>query len=299
MYSNMDSHLLFNDVMSALYAQNAYRNSIAGFQDEVESFTVMDVVKFRKKHYVANNIKVVVISNLDHDVVLKKLEKYFGKIRHNKYLTKRSDTAKDVDYPRSNYVIEKVSNQAGLNEVSLFWKMPLYDNNKKDMIAMSVAAKILGNKASGFYKKLVKDDQKATAICSLNNVTFATNEGCPPNLFILEAISTSKCTADELVSYIFAELDSLKKNGFKEEELQAVKDKFKIDDYYREDNAEHIFRFIIQLGLNYSYEDFLEYGKLLDEIDLTYLNNTFKKYLSRKPDAIGKLIPANQVSGGK
>lgn len=291
MYNNYDSYLLFQDIMSGLYAKNNYRNSIAGYADEVNSFTVADVVKFRKRNYVANNMKIIVVSNVDKDVILKKLNHYFGKIRKNKYLKKLPDTTVDVDYPRSSYIVERYSSQTGLNEVSMFWKMPSYNTNKKEMIAMSIAASIMGDKACTFAKTLIKDKQVATNIQTLHNTTYATNEGCPPNLFVIEATSTSKCNADDLVKNIKTELQNLINKGFSKDELQAIKDEFKIRNYYREDNSMNVFNFLINIGINYSYQDFLEYSEILEEIDIAYLNTTFKKYMSRTPDAIGKMMP--------
>ena len=214
-------------------------------------------------------------------------------------MKKLPDTTVDVDYPRSTYVVTKHSPRAGLPSVCMFWKMPSYNTNKKEMIAMSIAAGIMVKVSSSFHKALIKDKQVATAISVFNNTTYNTNEGCPPNLLCIEATATQQCDADNLLKNLNIDINNIIEKGFSEEELQSFKDNFKILNYFMEDNALKVFGFFINLGLNYSYQDFLEHSKIIEEMDLTFLNNTFKKYMSRNSDAIGKIIPMHQNNNAK
>lgn len=75
---NDPNWLLQQSVAQALYASGPYARPVAGTPEAVRRITRQDLVRFHQRHYVPENLIVVVVGNIDRAAAEEKVERYFG-----------------------------------------------------------------------------------------------------------------------------------------------------------------------------------------------------------------------------
>lgn len=90
MYEDMPQRKIFEVWDELLYPNQPAGRSIAGTKKIIDSITRHDILNYRKKHYVSENIVVIVAGNFDPISAFKKVEKIFKKIPRGKPSSKKS-----------------------------------------------------------------------------------------------------------------------------------------------------------------------------------------------------------------
>lgn len=90
MYEDMPQRKIFEVWDELLYPNQPAGRSIAGTKKIINSITRRDILNYRKKHYVSENIVVIVAGNFDPISVYKKVEKTFKRIPIGKPSSKKS-----------------------------------------------------------------------------------------------------------------------------------------------------------------------------------------------------------------
>lgn len=90
MYEDMPQRKIFEVWDELLYPNQPAGRSIAGTKEIINSLTRRDILNYRKKHYVSENIVVIVSGNFDPISAFKKIEKIFKRILKGKPSFKKS-----------------------------------------------------------------------------------------------------------------------------------------------------------------------------------------------------------------
>ncbi len=140
-------------------AGHPYSWTVIGSMDDLGAAKLDDVHEWFKSYYGAANAVVVIAGDIDPKVAKEKVEKYFGDIpsgppvsRPVAWIGKRTGSQRQVAQDRVP--------QARLYKV---WNVP--ERTAADADYLELAASVLtSGKSSRLYKRLVYDDQTATAV---------------------------------------------------------------------------------------------------------------------------------------
>lgn len=293
MYLSSDGMLLLNDVINSLYVNNNYRRPVVGYVDEVKKLTIKDVVAFKNKHYVANNMKIIVVTGLDEKFVLKKLNQYFGKIKKGKVLDRRKDINKDITSDRSNFIITKESNKVGVVSVDYFYKIR-DDISEKEKVALYFISHIISSRFNPIYENLVEETKVATLFGAFFNMETSGASIVPANIFNISVKGGYGVDSNRLINAVNEEFEKFLKNGITKEQIDIVVESYRISAAFREDSVMSLFSALQRLGLNYSYDEVLKFYEIGKELDVDYVNSVFKKYFSKKPNVISIMNPIKE-----
>jgi zinc protease len=140
-------------------ASHPYAHTVIGSMEDLNAASLDDVKEWFKTYYGPSNSVLVIAGDIDAETALQKVEKYFGDIppgppvaHFQSWIAKREGTQRQVAQDRVP--------QARLYKV---WNVP--GNDTADSAYLDLLSDILNSdKASRLYKRLVYDDQIATAV---------------------------------------------------------------------------------------------------------------------------------------
>jgi len=136
-----------------------YSWSVGGSIEDVGNAKLEDVHQWFATYYGPNNAVVAIAGDIDAKTALEKVKKYFGDIppsppisRHSSWVAKRTGTHR-----------ENVQDRISQSRIYKIWNIPGWGTGCADNLRL--ASSILSDgKTSRLYKRLVYDDQIATAV---------------------------------------------------------------------------------------------------------------------------------------
>ena len=139
-------------------AAHPYSHTVIGSMEDLDAASLDDVREWFKTYYGPSNAVIVIAGDIDAESARQKVEKYFGDIppgppvaHFSSWIARRSGTQREVAQDRVP--------QARLYKV---WNVPGFGT--ADAAYLDLLSDILNSdKASRLYKRLVYDDQIATA----------------------------------------------------------------------------------------------------------------------------------------
>src|SRR5436190_9006013 len=140
-------------------AEHPYAHTVIGSMEDLNAASLDDVKEWFKTYYGPSNAVLIIAGDIDAETARQKVEKYFGDIppgppvaHFQVWPAKRSGSQRELAQDRVP--------QARVYKV---WNIP--GHNTADEAYLNLASDILSSdKASRLYKRLVYDDQSATAV---------------------------------------------------------------------------------------------------------------------------------------
>ena len=195
------------------FRAHPYGWPVVGHMSDLQSLTREDAREFFETYYVASNLIVGVVGDVDSKEVIETVEKYFGR------LPKRPPPprVRTVEPPQKGERIVYLEDPTNPIYAGFFHKPAA---SHPDDIIFDALVDILGSgRTSRLYKTLVKEKKVAVQVSAFS--------GQPgnryPNLFGTYAIPAAGKTADDVETEILGEIERLKKEPVTEEELNKVK----------------------------------------------------------------------------
>jgi len=215
-YQNEPYSVTEDLIIKGTYPPNhPYSWSVGGSVEDVGNAKLDDVHKWFATYYGPNNAVVAIAGDVDTKMVVEKVKKYFGDIppsppvaRHSAWVAKRTGSHRQS-------VQDRVS-QARLYKV---WNIPGWGTECADKLDL-VSSILSDGKTSRLYKRLVYDDQLATAV----NAYVDTREIA--GLFHVEADARPGVELAKIEKAVDEELARFLKEGPTAAELERVKAQF-------------------------------------------------------------------------
>lgn len=208
---------LVEEFLGTAYIAHPYGWNTVGYPSDLSSFSARDAEEFFRKYYVASNMVIAIVGDVNPAEAWPIIEKYFGRLPK----APRPEELAIVEPP------QRGERTVTLRETA----QPVYlegyhrpaathpDNPVYDVISMLLSS----GRTSRLYRSLVRDKKIAAQASGFN--------GFPgekyPNLFVAFAITTPGHTADEVAEAVRAELERLKTEDVSAEELASVKTRVK------------------------------------------------------------------------
>ncbi|MEA2014881.1 MAG: pitrilysin family protein, partial [Thermodesulfobacteriota bacterium] len=209
---------LMEQFLAAAFMVHPYRRPVLGWTSDMRFLNIDYTKKFFKTYYAPNNTTIAIVGDVSTVSVMKIIKHYFGRIPSQKIPIRRVIEEPAQNGERRVKLVFDASPRliAGYHKPTL----PSFDDCVFDVIDTILS----GGRASRLFKALV---EKGIAV----NVNTA--NGFPgaryPNLFVILAQPVSPHTCVELEEIIYKELDLLKKEPVKPEELEKAKNQLKAD----------------------------------------------------------------------
>jgi zinc protease len=193
-------------------AGHPYNWTVIGSMEDLSAAKLEDVQEWFKTYYGPNNAVVVIAGDITAADALAKVKRYFGDIppgppvsRFDQWVAKRSGTSR-----------QWAQDRVPQTRLLKMWNVP--GDATRDRVLLDLAAQVLSNgKSSRLYKRLVYDDQTATAAFAFNDTREIAS------LFTIQSDVKKDGDPAKVEAAIDEELAKFLKDGPTADELERAK----------------------------------------------------------------------------
>jgi predicted Zn-dependent peptidase len=209
---NSPMGMLIEQFQNLAFFAHPYHHSTIGYMSDIQGISRQDCRDFYNSHYVAKNMTVAVVGDVEFDKVKKLAEKYFSDISAAE--PPSVDTREPEQLGEKRLVIEHTSQPF----LAMGWHIGSIQD--PDFPVYEAIADILGQgRTSRLYTSLVKE--KKLAVQAVAFAGFPDNK-YPSTLAVL-GIPAKDVTAPEIEAVVLEEVARLRDEGVTADELAGVK----------------------------------------------------------------------------
>lgn len=203
---------LYENLLSVTYLNHPYRNPVIGYEFDIHRLTATMAQDLHKKYYVASNMVISLVGDIDPDKDIHTIEKYFSRIPRGTL-----SNAKILTEPVQNGERRVSLKNNSAKHLYVAYHKPNYPN--PDDPPISIMAEILaGSRISPLYRKLVQKKKIATAIEHDETPGYGY-----PNLLLFAAQPNSPHGNMDVLKGFDNIIDNFIKSGATQEELDIAK----------------------------------------------------------------------------
>ena len=269
--------------LDTAYTTHPYKRPVIGYQDDIENLSRENVREFFEAYYAPNNLTIAIVGDVYPDEVERLAKIYFGRFESqpqvaevNKVEPSQSETREvTVNFPSQPLYLE------GYHIPSL---------THPDYPVYEVISELLSSgRTSRLYQALVEEKQVALAAQGFS--------GFPgdkyPNLMMFYALTSPGTSFEELAIALRAEIELLKTEPIKPEELERVKTQLKAGLLRTLDSNMGMARILAEYEAKTgSWRNIFEELIKLEAITPEDIQRVAQKTFTDENRTIGRLIPA-------
>ena len=287
-YSRVDNNpsaLLSEQINTALYMNHPYRRPTIGWEHEIKSLSLNDVMKFYEKFYAPNNAIIVICGDVNFDEVVRVAKKYFGSIKPSK-IDERSWTNEPTQHAPRGVVLK--SKNTAIPVFKRYYLVPTYTKSKKEALALEVFAEIFGNPLTGMlFEEFVKNKKLATSASA-----YYYSDGFGDTSFTISIVPKKEVTLDDIASHLHNYLHEIEKKIISSDELTKVKKRLVNETIFAQDSLYMGMRiFGSSLSTGYSLKDITDWPNDIQKVSINDLQNILLKIFDLNKSVTGYLIP--------
>lgn len=203
---------LYEQFLGVAFLQHPYRNPVIGYDEDIKRLKASELYDFHSDYYVASNMAVAIVGDVDPERDIETIRPYFEKIPDGKAILRPK--IEEVAPLGSRTLTLKLPTSP---QIIVGWPKPQWPN--KDDPPLSVLAEILaGGSTSRLIESIVKRQRIATAIDLDEGPGYAY-----PGLMFLFSIPRSPHTNREVLAAVDEIITKFIATGPTDEELVIAK----------------------------------------------------------------------------
>ncbi len=210
---------LLEQFLATAYVAHNYKRSAIGWPSEVSQITATEAMAFHRKYYVAGDIVVAIVGDVDPKTELPMLEKYFSRVPAG--LKPEDMTTVEPEQMAEKSVVVREHDQPFYIEG---YHRPSY-RDRDDAVYDAISDIMSNGRVSRLYRSLVEQQQIAAEAEG-----FSPYPGEKyPSLFAFYAVPLPGHTPAQMRDAIHKEIEKLKTTDVTDAELQMYKTRARAD----------------------------------------------------------------------
>jgi zinc protease len=221
------SKLLFETA----YTASPYKYPIIGYKKTVEGFTRDNVISFRKKWYVPENMFLLIVGDVDPTALRPEIERLTANFKPTGFF--RAPRAQE---PVQKKIRDALLRDKNAREARLLMAFHIPSLKGADVNALDLAASILGGRESSRLVRVLKKEKQL--VNSISSHALTPKE---PGLFFISA-TLSGTNLEAATKAIMEEIRQLDQTAPSAEELKRAKTDIESDHLYARETVEGLAR---------------------------------------------------------
>ncbi|MDQ6995204.1 MAG: pitrilysin family protein [Mariprofundaceae bacterium] len=284
-----NSHM-FEELSAAALRLHPYRNPVIGWMQDLQRLNIEDVRDFYKKHYVARNVTVVVVGDVDFKHVKQIVRKTFGAMP-NVHVPPRFNP-KEPEPLGAKRVNVHLPAKAPIVAITL--PVPVWEpgNNDQQAAALAVATYILAGGRTALLNQRVVDEQRKA---------FSVDAGYDPfgmglDLWYAYGMLGAKQSTDDFEHAVWAVIKDMGNKPVSERQLQTAKRNIVASQVFAQDSLYLRAKLIGRLetvGIGAKHID--DWIQAIQAVTADDVQQVVKQFLRPERATTGVLIPTSKV----
>jgi len=254
-------------LMEKLFPTHPYGTSVLGEPEHLKNPSMVNIQNFKDKYYVANNMAMLLMGDLDYDATIKKIDEEWG------------DFAQNPELDQNTFIEEKDKVKSGTYEISspdqefvmIGYRGP--KTNTKEAKYLKLIDMILNNSEAGLIDlDLIKKQKVTRAYSSFNDMN-------DYSVFSLQGYPIEGQKLEETKDLLMGEIEKIKKGEFDDWLTDAIINSLKLRELQFSESNYGVFEFLYAFIGNYPWKDKVveldELAKITKEELVNYANEFF------------------------
>lgn len=251
MGQDYDDEISYNAAVAELFKNHPYGIDVIGKGEHLKNPSMVNIQKFKEQYYVANNMAICLMGDLNFEETIKKIDKEWGAFKTNPNL-KEEKFAPELEI---NSPIEKEVFGPDKEYVEIYFRAP--GKKAVETNYLELISQVLNNSRAGLIDlNLIKNQKIQKAYCYLQDM----NDYC---LFTFRGYPRSNQSLQEVKELLLAELNKVKQGQFEDWMLEAIVNDKELQQIEQYDNNWAVFSFLDAFISNTPWIDKVNY---LDEL---------------------------------
>jgi len=272
------------------YPTSHYRQPVIGHMKNLQNIQLEDVKKWYRDWYTPNNAILIIVGDVDSENALLQVQKYFGDIPARK-IPARNDV---LEFDRVGYRHMELNLPVQVPNLFMAWNVRslVTAKNPQDAYALTIIKNLLDSGISSrLQDRLVRDKKVLTAI-SVSYDPYSRGD----SLLSISALPVDGVSLQEAEKAIQNEIDLLKTELIKPEEVERVTAKFVSNLVYSQDDIAGQTKMIGNLEINgLSFRLMDELPKHFETVTPQDIQRVANIYFSRDNLSTLYLSPENKA----
>jgi predicted Zn-dependent peptidase len=211
-YESVPSRKLTELFLATAFTASPYRRPIIGWPSDISFLTPDYLEAFFKRYHSPNNTVIAIVGDINTAKTMAIVKKYFGAIPSHKLEGQHvTEEPTQVGEKRTELVAE--SNPY----LIIGWHKPTLPSFE-DYVFEVIEALLSKGRTSRFHRSIVQGKQLAEDVSAANGMPASRY----PNLFMVAGTPRQPHTAEELEKAVYDDIDKLKKEPVKKQELEKI-----------------------------------------------------------------------------
>lgn len=255
----------------AIFKNWANAHSSIGSMKDLDAATIKDVKEFFDTYYAPNNAVLAIAGDIDVAQAESLVRKYFATIPRQK-TPPAVDVSEPFEVAKANEVVEDA--QANTPALAIAWKLPA--RRSADWYAIAILKAILFDGASArLYQKLIKEEAVTLELQGL------IDERRGPSSLTIFSINKQDAKPETVQAIIDAEFERVKTEGVSTDELNKVKNQYRLAQFAGDSEDGEYASLQTALGRAMALAEFT-----LFDGDPTLINSELNRYLAVTPEQV-------------
>jgi zinc protease len=287
---NEPQALLDEQVEAALFLNSPYHHPVIGWRNEIEKYTLQDVIDFHRRWYAPNNAVLLVSGDITAAQLKPLAEKYFGVVPARPVPMRQRTEEPE---PIAARTVEMRDPDVHQPSWQRYYLAPSYHSGEaKFAYPLQVLAEILGGGAtSRFYKSLVVEQKLAASVEAGYEPS-----SIGPTSFVFAASPRPGVPMDQLQKAVVAQIQSVATAGVTVEEADQAKQRLHTAIAYAKDSYNTGSRVLGEaLGTGESITDVEAWPERIAAVTPDSINDAARQILRDERSVTGLLLPAESL----
>lgn len=280
------NNIVFQNMNSILFKQHPYKRDVIGKEEIIKNISRKEIFEFYNKWYTPSNMVTVIVGNIDKREALKLVKTSFNQPRGK---TCQNQYPKELSLKRVETKIVKGKYNTAYLEMAF---KGCEFKNTQDSYALDVLSVILGQGATSYLYKALKEDKNLVTYVDSGHYSLRDDS----IFYISLGLDSENYSAAE--NEVIKQINLIREKGVSCSEVQKAKNILERAHIYSNESVENIANAIgydMALGgdLKY-YTSYIDNVKKITEQDVLRVAN---EYLNPNKMAVSLIIPEKSKVG--
>lgn len=284
---NEPGAILSEAIGYTFFRHHPYHLPVIGWEHEMQKLSQQDARDFYDKWYAPNNAVLILAGDITLDEAKTLATKYYGPIPKKELPPRNTNTEPE---PRGIFQhLEKKSDRVLEPIYYLLYPAPNLRENAKASYGLEIFRQIISEGANSILYDALVTKQK---IASWVSTSYDNSMARGPAIFDFSAQPAPGKSLAEVEAALLAEIETIKKNGVTEEQVEKAKRRIVADiDFIRDDSFGSAEIFARTIGGWYEIADIEEWKDRIKTVTAADVNAAARAVLSQEDYLTAYLLP--------
>jgi zinc protease len=280
------NNIVFQNLNSILFKQHPYKRDVIGSENIIKNITRKEIFEFYDKWYTPSNMVTVIVGNVDKKEALNLVKASFNQPRGK---TCQNVYPREISLKKLDKKIEKGKYNTAYLEIAF---KGCEFKNTKDAYALDVLSVILGQGATSYLYKALKEDKNLVTYVDAGHYSLRDDS----IFYISLGLNSDNYSAAE--NEVVKQINLIRKKGVTLGEVQKAKNILERSYIYGNESVENIansigYNMVLGGDLKY-YTCYINNVKKITDQDILRVAN---EYLNPDKMAVSLLVPEKTKVG--